>query len=92
MFKKEKSILWALTDPGIILQKVSTNTFYELNEIEEKIWSYMDGSFTQEAILEQLKKDFKDVGDDELSKILHDTTEYLHTNGLISGLQHEKRK
>ena len=86
MYKKEKGILWALTEPGIILQKMSTNTFYELNEVEERIWSYVDGSHTQEAILERLKKDFSNLSPDVLSNMLKETTAYLHKNGLISAL------
>jgi hypothetical protein len=84
--RKNTGVLWALTDDGIVLQKMSDNSFYELNIVQEKIWSLVDGTHDEQDIIEKVSETYANIPTGELVSIVNDTLALLHHNGLIAKL------
>jgi Coenzyme PQQ synthesis protein D (PqqD) len=84
MYKKNKHVFWVQTDTGIVLQNINTNHFIELNKMQEKVWEYLDGTFSDEAILGVLNKHFVDIPKAELAKTVKSTFTILLDYDLIS--------
>lgn len=82
--RKNTAVLWALTDDGIVLQKMSDNSFYELNIVQEKIWSLVDGTHDEEDIVEKVSETYANFSTAELVSIVNDTLALLRHNGLIT--------
>lgn len=55
MLKKNEAVMWAFTPNGIVLHNTERAHFLELDELGERIWSYVDGSHSAEEILEMLR-------------------------------------
>ena len=84
MLKKKSSILWALTEPGIILQDLNNNVFFELDEVQEKIWSYIDGTHTNDDIVIAVSKKFTHLSFSSVRETTTKTIEYLLHNNLVT--------
>lgn len=83
MLRKKLDILWAFAEPGIMLQHLPTNTFFELSEIQERIWSYIDGTHSREAIIERMIADYPNLDTDEAKTLTNTTIDSLLENQLI---------
>lgn len=75
--------MWALTEPGIMIQNLDTNAFLELNEVQERIWSYIDGTHTEEEILSRLQQEFIQESPGDLELLLKKTISNLAQFELI---------
>lgn len=84
MLRKKTSILWALTEPGIMIQNLENNHFIELGEVQEKIWSYIDGTHTSDEITEKLRIEFHDQPVHSLQLLVRQTLDYLLESELIT--------
>jgi hypothetical protein len=83
MLRKNLSVLWAMSDPGIVLQNLNTHTFCELNEIQEKIWAYLDGTHGEQDIIELLTTEFWERSSEDIRIMVETTIELLRENGFI---------
>lgn len=84
MFRKSHFVFWVQTDEGLILQNVNTNIYIELNHIQEKVWSFLDGTFTAEMIIDKLIHQKIGIPNDEVSEIVQSTIELLIYYDLIN--------
>jgi len=84
MYKKNKHVFWVQTDTGIVLQNVNTNHFIELDKMQEKVWEYLDGTFSDVAILGVLNRHYADAPEAQLVKTVKSTIAILLDFDLIS--------
>ncbi len=84
MIRKNTKLLWALTDNGIVIQHLGTNLFYELGVVEERIWSYVDGTHSEEDILNKIVDEFNSIPRSELFNRFENTMTLLKGENLIS--------
>lgn len=83
MLKKNLLILWTPTEYGMIIQNLKTNIFFELDEIQENIWAYIDGTNTEEDIIKKLVVRYTDLSPENLTKEVNDLILELTHNDLI---------
>lgn len=84
MYKKNKHVFWVQTDTGIVLQNVNTNQFIELGKVQEKVWEYIDGTFSEEALLGVLTDTYSTAPVPELQETVKSTITILLDFDLIS--------
>ena len=83
MYKKNLYVFWVQTDAGIVLQNVNTNHFIELNKAQEKVWEYLDGTFSEQGIAEVLVKQ-NNIPESESLGTVKSTVDILLDYDLIS--------
>lgn len=83
MYQKSKSILWALTDSGIVIQNLNSNTFYELDQFQEKVWSLIDGTHDEAKIISTLATDNSNPATTQLTERIIAELEALKQAQLI---------
>lgn len=88
MLRKNQSILWALTDMGIIIQHLTSNTFYELDEVQERVWSYVDGTHTREDIIRKVSSDLQVSSPSEVAQKIDSSLDELLQAELILSVEH----
>ncbi|HWR33594.1 MAG TPA: hypothetical protein VN451_08715, partial [Chitinophagaceae bacterium] len=70
---------------------VQTNQFIELDKIQEIVWEYLDGTFSEEKIIQVIINRQGVINQSELRKIVFSTVELLKmldmigTNGILNG-------
>ncbi len=84
MLKKNLHILWTFSEPGIMLQHMPTNNFFELNEVQERIWSFVDGTHSREHIITKMIMTYPDMPESEIKQITTTTIDDLLENKLIN--------
>ncbi|MBS1582076.1 MAG: PqqD family peptide modification chaperone [Bacteroidetes bacterium] len=72
MLKKNEAVMWAFTANGIVLHNTARARFIELDEVGERIWSYVDGSHSAEQILEKLRALRPELAEGTLDTVLAD--------------------
>lgn len=66
-----------------MLQHLPTNTFFALSETQERIWSYIDGTHSREAIIERIITDYPNLDTSEAKVLTNTTIDSLLENQLI---------
>jgi hypothetical protein len=84
MYRKNTYVFWVQTDTGVLLQNVNTNQFIELDKAQEKVWEYLDGTFSKEAIVQVLKRNGVEKAEPELLQTVESTIAILKSYDLIS--------
>lgn len=84
MYRKNLYVFWVQTDTGIVLQNVNTNHFIELDKIQEKVWEYLDGTFSEKDIAKVLAKQNMNIMEPELLETVKSTVAILLDYDLIS--------
>lgn len=84
MYRKQLFVFWVQTGSGILLQNVNTNNFIELDKIQERIWAYLDGTFSEDNILEVVSNENKDLSKDKLKETIQSTLAILLDYDLIT--------
>ena len=83
MLRKNSSILWTFTDAGIIIQNLESNLFMELDDFQEKIWAFIDGTHTENEIVNYLVVTKNKTTFSKRKKIVQQTIRILKKNSFI---------
>ena len=88
-YRKRENILWALTGSGIVIQNLDTNVFLILNETQERVWAYIDGTNSMNQLIEYIYKESDNISYEQASRIVEETVKILRVNSLIVGNNHD---
>lgn len=83
MYRKSLHVFWAQTDNGMLIQNINSNHFVELNQVQGRIWEYLDGTFSDHEISNVLLKYTIGISQVELLQTVQSTILLLLENDLI---------